>query len=253
MNFFFGINNNYLNSELQIPTFQNRKIFPNSISLFKASIKNSKWELNKLQNNKINDNFHIIDENEVSNSDIYFLAEDKDISLNEYIKLQNFNSFTETVPAFRCNLKISITNGGFSSYQSEYPYSMVVNNGSILSSVNSLANQKAEKNYIFIRNIFTEPVYETFNAYFVNIKKRKIEEIFEIKTNYSNMFEINKKLIKPEIYLITKKYIGIPMYISIDNKHISFEHTHPPHEYILSENKFNIIKNLKKEINEIIY
>ena len=42
------------------------------------------------------------------------------------------------------------------------------------------------------------------------------------------------------------------MYVSVKNKHVSFEHTHPPHEYILSNNKFKKISDLKKEINEII-
>ena len=67
-----------------------------------------------------------------------------------------------------------------------------------------------------------------------------------------NCFELKKTLIKPEIFLVTDNYLGIPMYVSIKNKHISFEHTHPPHEYILSQDKFKTVSNLKKEINEII-
>ena len=33
---------------------------------------------------------------------------------------------------------------------------------------------------------------------------------------------------------------------------LSFEHTHPPHEYILSDNKLLKITNMKNEIYEII-
>ena len=51
---------------------------------------------------------------------------------------------------------------------------------------------------------------------------------------------------------MTDKFLGIPIYMSIKNKHISFEHTHPPHEYILSKNKFEKISQLKNEVNEII-
>ena len=58
--------------------------------------------------------------------------------------------------------------------------------------------------------------------------------------------------IKSEIFLVTDRYLGVPMYVSIKNNFLSFEHTHPPHEYILSENKFIKVTNLKKEINEII-
>jgi hypothetical protein len=156
------------------------------------------------------------------------------------------------VPAYRANLKIMLNNGGFSSYQSEYPFTMIQKKGTILSSISSIANKDAEKNYIFIKNIYELPIFESFTAYLVNIRKKTIEEKIEIKTNYTNSFELNKKLIKPEIFLITKKYIGIPMFISIKNKHVSFEHTHPPHEYILSQNKFKKITELKEEINAIV-
>ena len=167
-------------------------------------------------------------------------------------KLENFNKFTETSPAYRANLKIVLKNGGFSSYQSEYPFSMIEKKGSILSSVCSLANRNADKNYIFIKNIFVEPVIESFDIYLVDIIKKKIEVQYKIKTNYTNYFELKKSLIKPEIFLISKNYLGIPMYVSVKNNHVSFEHTHPPHEYILSNNKFKKISDLKKEINEIV-
>ena len=166
--------------------------------------------------------------------------------------MKNFNKFTDTTPAFRANFKIVFKNGGFSSYQSEYPYSMTEKRGTILSSVSSIANKDADINYIFVKNIFTEPLCENFNAYLVDIVKRKIEEKIILKTNYTNSFVLNKKLIKPEIFLVTENYLGIPMYVSVHNKHVSFEHTHPPHEYILSNNKFKKISDLKKEINEII-
>ena len=65
------------------------------------------------------------------------------------------------------------------------------------------------------------------------------------------MYEINKELIHPEIYFVSNKYLGIPMYISQKGNHLSFEHTHPPHEYIQSPNRFDKIRNIKKEINEI--
>ena len=168
------------------------------------------------------------------------------------MKLKNFNNFTDTSPAFRANFKIYLNQGGFSSYQSEYPYSMVTKKGTILSSISSIANSDADKNYVLIKNIFEEPIEENFKAYLVNYKTKSIEEQFEIKTNYTNCIEISNKLIKPEIFLVTDRYLGVPMYVSIKNNFLSFEHTHPPHEYILSENKFIKVTNLKKEINEII-
>lgn len=252
MNFFFGINNGEFSSEIQIPTFQNRSPKCKKISLYKAFIHKNIWRIEKLISNKINDDFFIVKEDEISNHDIYFLANEKDLITFKNNKLIDFNKFTNTAPAFRCNFKIYLKDGGFSSYQSEYPYSMITKKGSILSSVYSIANKDADKNYIFIRNIFEDPIDEKFEAYLVNVKNKRVEEKIEIKTNFTNSFEINPSLIKPEIFLVTKDYLGVPMYISVNNKHMSFEHTHPPHEYILSQNRYKIIKDIKNEINEII-
>jgi hypothetical protein len=251
MNYFFGINNSEFTSELQIPLFKNRNCKPSNLLLYKAFVISDEWKFEEIKDKKINKDFYLLKQEDITNSSIFFLASPKDLSFKNN-KLQNFNTFTETSPAYRANLKIVLKNGGFSSYQSEYPFSMIEKKGSILSSVCSLANRNADKNYIFIKNIFIDPIIESFDIYLVDIIKKKIEEQFEINTNYTNSFELKKSLIKPEIFLISKNYIGIPMYVSVKNNHVSFEHTHPPHEYILSNNKFKKISDLKKEINEIV-
>ena len=252
MNFFFGINNVLFKSEIQIPLFQNRNFKKSNLKLFKSYPKNNRWILQELSSNKINDYFYVLKNENISNNEIFFLADKKLLDEFDDKKLKNYNNFTDTSPAFRANFQIYLDKGGFSSYQSEYPYSMVTKKGTILSSICSLANSDADKNYVMIRNIYEEPIEESFKAYLVNIKKKTIEEKFDIKTNYTNLIEISNKLIKPEIFLITDKYLGVPMYVSVKNNFLSFEHTHPPHEYILGENKFLKISTLKKEINEII-
>ena len=73
-----------------------------------------------------------------------------------------------------------------------------------------------------------------------------------VQTNYLNEIPVDKKFIKPEIFLFSDKYIGVPIFCSIKNKHLSFEHTHPPHEYIQGKDKFKIVNQLKKEFSEII-
>jgi hypothetical protein len=130
---------------------------------------------------------------------------------------------------------------------------MITKKGSILSSINSLANKDASKNIIFIKNIYEKPIYEQFKGFLINIKSKQILKEFKLLTNFTNEIILENKFIGPDIFLFTDKYIGIPMYVSIKNKHISFEHTHPPHEYILSKDKFKRISDLKKEIYEIIY
>tara|TARA_Y100001970_G_C14159463_1_gene817631 strand:+ start:722 stop:1483 length:762 start_codon:yes stop_codon:yes gene_type:complete len=252
MNFFYGINANFLKSEIQIPTFQNRNLKKTNLKLFKSYPENKKWVLKEVLKNKINDYFYIIKNDDFSNKDIFFLADESIFDKFNNEKLENYNNYTDTSPAFRANLKIYINHGGFSSYQSEYPYSMITKKGTIMSPIASIANSRAEKNYVFIKNIFNEPIEDIFKVYLVNYKLKKIEEQFEIKTNYTNFIEINKQLIKPEVFLVTDRYLGIPMYVSIKNNFLSFEHTLPPHEYILNESKFFKTSNLKKEINEII-
>ena len=73
-----------------------------------------------------------------------------------------------------------------------------------------------------------------------------------ISTNFLNEIIVEKEFIKPEVFLFTDKYLGIPIYCSIKNKYISLEHTHPPHEYIMSEDKLRVVSELKKEFSEII-
>ena len=253
MNFFYGISNELFKSEIQVPLFNNSNFKQSNFKLFKAYTKNNKWILEEISNKKkINNYFYILKNEDISSNEIFFLADETILNKFDSKKLKNFNNFTDTSPAFRANFKIYLNQGGFSSYQSEYPYSMIPKKGTILSPISSIANSGADKNYVLIKNIFEEPIEENFKAYLVNYKTKSIEEQFEIKTNYTNCIEISNKLIKPEIFLTTDKYLGIPMYVSVKNSFLSFEHTHPPHEYILSENKFIKIANLKKEINEII-
>ena len=252
MNFFYGINNDIFKSKIQIPLFKNRDLKKSNLKLFKTYPKNNKWVFQEILNKKINDYFCILKNEDILNNEIFFLADNTIFNEFDDNKLKNFNNFTDTSPAFRANFEIRLNEGGFSSYQSEYPFSMTTKKGTILSSISSILNSDADKNYVLIKNIFQKPIEENFKAYLVNYKTKSIEEQFEIKTNYTNCVEISNKLIKPEIFLVTDKYLGVPMYVSVKNNFLSFEHTHPPHEYILSENRFLKINNLKKEINEII-
>ena len=66
------------------------------------------------------------------------------------------------------------------------------------------------------------------------------------------MVEIKKEFINKNSYIFTKNYIGIPIYLSILDGNFSFEHTHPPHTYVLSKKKYELVGKIKKEINEII-
>jgi len=255
VNFFFGINSSIFNSQLTIPRFQNSKPSNSNYHLYKIQILNNKWEINEQTNVKSSKDFYWVDNNEMENGIIFFLAKKNEIQKIEkynFKKLINLNSYTDTTPAYRANLKISLNNGGFSSYQSEYPFSMITKMGGILSPLSTLLNKEADKNIIFFKNIYFLPKKEEFNAYFIDIKTKKVLKKTKIFSNFLNEIIIEKNLIKPEIFLFTDNYIGVPIFCSIKNKHISFEHTHPPHSYIFSDDKFKVINSLKKEFSEII-
>jgi hypothetical protein len=96
------------------------------------------------------------------------------------------------------------------------------------------------------------PIHEKFKIFIVDLKEKKIKTIFEAKTNYSNIFELKKEYILPEMFLVTDKYIGIPIYISEKDGHLSMEHTNPPISSILNADRVQIASKFKKELYEII-
>ena len=255
MNYFFGIKNSFLNSKLTIPRFQNSNPTKKEYILFQLEIINQSWKISNLNNIDLNSDFYKIGSSLIGNGNIFCLAtkaEILELEKNNYSKLVNFNNFTDTIPDYRANLQVSIEGGGFSSYQSDYPFSMVTKKGSILSALSSLCNKNADQNIIFFKNIYELPIQEEFCVFFVNIKTMKVLKKEVVSTNFLNEIIVEKEFIKPEVFLFTDKYIGIPIFCSIQDKHISFEHTHPPHEYIMSEDKFKLVSELKKEFSEII-
>jgi hypothetical protein len=255
MIFFFGINSSYIESKLTIPRFQNRKKSNKDYLLYEATIHNKKWVINCLNDVELNQDFYQINSDQINNDQIFFLATPKDIIFfenNNNNKLIELNNYTDTTPAFRANLQVSIEGGGFASYQSEYPYFIITKKGSVLSSISSLSNKSADQNIIFLRNVYEDPIKEEFKVYFIDIKNKKILKEETILTNFTNEIIIEEGFIKPEVYIFTDKYVVVPIFCSIKDKHISLEHTHPPHEFVQSSDRFKRIAALKQEFKEII-
>jgi len=253
MNFFFGIKTSLINSKISIPKFQNFGKIDNTLQVFEAYPENNKWKINKVRCQENKDFFFVNDQ--IENNKIFFLSntdEIKKYKKNFYEELIKLNFFTDTSPAFRSNLKISLTNGGYSSYQSEYPYEMSKKKGNILSPISMLLNRDADQNIIYFKNIFYKPIVEKSTMYFINYKLRKIIDKIDIKYNYLNEINIKKDLINNDIYLFTEECLGIPLFVSIKNFQISFEHTHPPHHYILSEDRYKQISKIKNDFKDII-
>ena len=192
-NYFFGIKNSFLNSKLTIPRFQNSNPTKKEYILFQLEIINQSWKISNLSNIDLNSDFYKIGSSLIGNGNIFCLAtkaEILELEKNNYSKLVNFNNFTDTSPDYRANLQVSIKGGGFSSYQSDYPFFMVTKKGSILSPLSSLCNNNAEENIIFLKNIYELPIQDEFSAFFVNLKTKRVLKKEVVRTNFLNEISI---------------------------------------------------------------
>ena len=238
---------------LTIPKFQNIGKVSRGLILYSASIQNNNWKIEKVSPTN-NEYFYQLENSDLKNSVCFFYEKKnflKRVGANNPFDFID-ESFTKTHPAFRSNIKIENLKGGYSSYQSEYPISMAFKKGIIVSPLSVLTNKEAEKNILIFNNINKEPNKESFKLYFVDIQKRKVVNTYTAFTNQTNLIEIQKSIMTPNIYVCSNTYLGIPQYLSIKKNHLSFEHTHPPHEYIQSEDRFIKVSEFKSSINEII-
>ncbi|MDC3050699.1 hypothetical protein OA331_00030 [Bacteroidota bacterium] len=252
MNYFFGYSGNGFKAQLNVPKFQNRSTPRSNIGLWSIEIHGGLWKINP-EDVKQDSYFFYINSDKINNHKVFILATKKEISNFNKKELKSINSYTSTLPAFRSNFKLIHTKGGFSSYQSEYPSNMVGKKGSIISNIKSLLDPNASKNFILLRNIYILPKKTLFNSYLIDYKSKKILCKYKLQTNKTNFIPIDKKHILPNVFLFTDGYLGIPIYVSQNNQHLSMEHTHPPHSYILSNNVFKKVSEFKKEFHEIIH
>ena len=109
MNFFFGVNQGDIQSKISIPKFQNSGKFNKDNLLYSASIVNSKWFV-KREKTEETESFFKLKANEIDNHKIFFIATEQEVSSyfsnNVGDKLEDLNTFSDTAPSFRCNLKL---------------------------------------------------------------------------------------------------------------------------------------------------
>lgn len=249
MNYFFSFKNKNFISKLTIPKFKNKSKLSENLNLYSLEINNKKWLYKKIKCDEDKDFFHLKGEL-IDNDIIYFITKKtvKDMNKNS---LEILDNYTDTEPAFRSNFCIKNSKGGFSSYQSEYPFEMTKKKGNILSPIDTLLSKDNEKNFIIFKNIYYKPLKLNFDAYLIDYQKKRILKKYIFKTNYTNFVNIEKKFINPNIFFFTCDYIGIPIFLSENNFSLSLEHTHPFHLYFLGKNGFEKSKELKDEFKKI--
>ena len=253
MNFFFALNLNNVKNFITVPKFTNEGTKLLDISLYSARIKNGKWQIRK-QFCKEDDKFFYLDVNHKNLDDIFFLNKKYFCKKNQILTFQELNDFYNIKSnfSFRANLKITDTEQNTSSYQSEYPFEMVNKKGSILSTVSSLINEE-NSNLIIFKQIFYLPIIKPFKIFLVDLKTKKILSKATFYTNSTNVFKIPKITNYRNCCFYSDGFLGIPIFISYGNKNgLSMEHSHPPHLYLQSTNKFELITNLKNKVKRIV-
>lgn len=251
MNLFFGLTNEFFYSNLAIPKFSYQNVFFKNPLLCKLNIVNNRWNLNLISEVKNDENFYYLGEKDIKNEDIFFLASKEQLKNFDETKIVNLQNFTSQ-KNYRSSLTVfNRLSNGFSSYQSEYPFSMTFGKGSIISTI-SLVTNKNCNNYLILKNILNKPVVDNFNAFIVNFKSKKVIDTFTLKTNYTNFIKLNEDHIEEDNYVVTEKYLSIPIYISENEGHISIEHTNPTVSNLLDNDRRERSSNLKTKLNEII-
>ena len=253
MNFFFHTNSDKFKSTITIPKFQNFGMVNKKRSLFSANIINNEWIVSKVECTETSHFWTVICRN--NENEIYFIASELEASLiQRENKLIDVNNFTNTSPDYRANLEIKNSVGGFSSYQSEYPYGMTTKLGSLYTECGNLTFDQSNSVGIFIKNIHFEPIQDSFPIFLYDDLDQEVIKTFEISLNRTNFIDLTQyKERLADCFLFAPKFIGAPIYVvEHSDGGLSFEHTHPPTESIAGGEKFNLIKGLKERANEKI-
>ena len=253
MSFFFALNLDSFNNLITIPKFTNEGMKLKKLSLYSAKINRNKWLIRR-QNYKEDEDFFYLEVLDQDLDDIFFLnksnfcLKEQELLVHE---LKTFYDFKSNY-SFRANLRIKSKEHGFSSYQSEYPVEMTNKEGSILSTISSLINEE-NTNFLVFRQIYYLPIKKPFNIFLVDLKKEEILSKAIFHTNSSNVLNISKIKNLKNCCFYSDGFLGIPIFISYGNKNgISMEHSHPPHLYLQSNNKFKMVTNLKNKVKKIV-
>ena len=255
MNYFFFVAKDDISAKLTVPRFQNSGSTRLDLDLYGARALGNKWMFYEAVCDK-GVEFWTIEQTGENLNDIFFLCtkEEFDQQCASTSQLLFMNDFTKTDPHFRANLQVSCSKGGFSSYQSDYPFGMTSGKGDVVSNVYSVGNITGVDNGIFYRNIFHLPIKQSFNAYLINSMESLIVEKFTLTTNACNYIDLTNKRISSHDYIFCKGFLGIPIYFSrASSGMLSLEHTHPPHDAVSRNVSKSIVNDYKERIGAPIY
>lgn len=254
MNFFFSTCTKNITPELTIPKFQNSGSRNDGLQLCKAEIVDNCWNVYPLKDCIETDNFYYLEN--LDNFSIFLFGDNEGIQkITEKNELCNIEKFTDTSPDYRSNLLIKNKTGGFSSYQSEYPFRMVKARGSLYSDCGLLTTPAGSTVGVFVRNIHCLPINEVKDIFLYSNARKSVLQKFQVRLNQTTFIDLSKW--KDELshcYLYADNFLGIPIYlIEYSDGSLSFEHTHPPHESLLGGDRYERVGALKRKAHEEIF
>jgi hypothetical protein len=254
MNFFFSTCTKNISSKLTIPKFQNSGNKNDGLQLYQAEIEGNCWNVYSPKGCVETDYFYYLEN--VDNYSIFFFGNDDGIKeIKEQNALRNIENFTDTSPDFRSNLLIKNKAGGFSSYQSEYPFRMVKAHGSLYSDCGLLTAPFGSTVGVFVRNIHCLPINEVKDIFLYSNATKSVLKKYQVKLNQTTFIDLSEwKEELSHCYLYADDFLGIPIYmVEYSDGSLSFEHTHPPHESLLGGDRFERVGALKRKAHEEIF
>mgnify|MGYP001030158183 CR=1 FL=1 len=253
MNYFFHVTNHFLRSRLTIPRFSNSGQWATGMELYCARISDGRWKIAHC--GESDGDYWLVDSDNANNQDVYFIAKPDEVKAGGYNSetLCDYNKFTDTSPAYRANLMVIDDElGGFSSYQSEYPFGMTETLKSLHSDCSSLTTDQCIEVGVFVRNINKNPVQEarTLSLIDKHSKEKLIEfPVFTNCTTYVDLTPFRDQLKRCALFV--ESFIGIPVYvIRYKDGGLSFEHTHPPHAFIGGNSRMKLVAAMRGRVFE---
>lgn len=161
--------------------------------------------------------------------------------------------FLKTIPDWRANIQFRSKTTA-AAYQGDYPDAMLrIPKGSMASIGPMSQGGDGVVTKFILTNARQHPQIEKGNLVLQHLKSRKVVGEFSLTSNNSNVIDLSDFEMPPEdpLCMFSGNMAGVPLYLSHDTdyRHMSLEHTHPPHALTVFGNmdaRLKVVANMKK-------
>jgi len=258
MDYYFFLESSNLKSELTLSNFPCSDNVPWKAErgyVCVATVVEGQWHIQTVDAIKPFDSIHLKGEDLVLRGPlsrtVVFLSYSRIEGV--YDELPSSSDF-ESVPQWRGNISL-ISPTTRVSYQGEYPQRMLNTEKGSVVSIGALHQIDDNiRNVLYFVNFNKRPISTKGSLFVSRYSNKELILETEISTNKVNRICLDNMnhISDAELLLVgSKNILGIPVYFShsLDNKFLSLEHTHPPHEVLAFgqlKNRFSIIRSAKK-------